>query len=221
MAARRAKRKQKRKGRMFRPGFDRTGGFFGASVELKFHDLDVNDATVAAGATIAEDSVLAIAQGVGESERIGRKMMVRSIGWRFNVKMPSSSNQNSTGDIVRVILYQDKQTNGAAAVATDILESADYQSFNNLANKSRFLTLMDRTYVSNAAAGSGRGTTDTLAFGKSYVQDTFFKSVSIPVEYDSTTGAITEMRSNNIGVLLLSKEGIAGFDSKMRIRFEG
>ena len=46
---------------------------------------------------------------------------------------------------------------------TDILESDDYQSFNNLANKGRFVTLMDRTYELNSNGAAGDGTSnDTL-----------------------------------------------------------
>ncbi len=187
--------------------------------ELKFHDLDIDDSVVATGGNIAEDSVLTIAQGTSESTRIGRKVVVRGIGWRFRVSLPLTSDPQETSDVIRVILYLDKQTNGATATVTGILESNDFQSFNNLANKSRFRTLMDRTYDIVASAGSFDGTNDQ--FGENTVSDTFFKNVNIPIEYDNslTTGAITTMRSNNIGVLLLSHSGNAGFASKMRIRF--
>ncbi len=197
------------------------GRLAGPGQELKLHDLDVDDAGIAANGTIVEDSVLTIAQGTTESQRVGRKVVVKAIGWRFAIIINEKTSGAATSDIVRVILYLDKQTNGAAATVTAILESDDYQSFNQLANKSRFRTLMDRTYEIHSLAGSGRGSTDTLNYGENMLQDTFFKNVNIPIEYDNsvTTGAITSMRSNNIGVLLLSREGSALFDSKMRIRF--
>ena len=84
-------------------------------------------------------------------------MVVRSINWRFSIFRGASSSVVSA-DEVRVILYLDKQTNGAAAGITDILESDDFQSFNNLANKSRFRTLMDRTYDYNTPSAAGDGT---------------------------------------------------------------
>ncbi len=190
-------------------------------VELKFHDLDIDDGVVATGGTIAEDSCVTVAQGTTESTRIGRKMVVRAIGWRMLAEVPASNAKESTSDILRVILYVDKQTNGAAATVTDILETADFQSFNQLANKSRFRTLMDRTYSLSVPAGSGRGSTDTTAFGEIKIADTFFKNVEIPIEYDNsaTSGAISTVRTNNIGVLTISSSGIASFKSKMRIRF--
>ncbi len=191
----------------------------GIPSELKFHDLDIDDTVVAAGGNIAEDSVLTIAQGTTESQRIGRKCVVKGIGWRFRIALPVTSAPAETSDVIRVILYLDKQCNGASAAVLDIVETADYQSFNQLASKSRFRTLMDRTYDIKAHSGSFDGTNDQ--FGEDSISDTFFKKVNIPIEYDNsaTTGVITSIRSNNIGVLLLGFAGHAGFSSKMRIRF--
>lgn len=210
-AARRGLRRAQR-------GFVRTTGFFGQVLELKFHDLDIDDGVIAAAGSIT-DSVNKIAQGTTESERIGRKCTIKSINWRFNVELPEvdASAQPVNPDVCRVILYLDKQCNGAAATVTGILESANFQSFNNLANKSRFRTLMDRTYTLNVLAGGSNGTTSDWC--ETVQHDTFFKKVNIPVEFDSTAGAITEIRSNNIGLLLISKQGRMSFNSKMRIRF--
>ncbi len=213
------KERGRRRPRLIVPGLTRRSGFFGRfgpGGELKFHDVDLDDAVVAATGTVTA-SVNLIAQGTTESTRIGRKCTIRSIGWRMTIDLPNSTAASATADVVRVIMFVDKQANGATATVTGILESADYQSFNNLANKSRFRTLMDRTYDLQAATGGGDGTTED--YGKEFVTDTFFKKVNIPVEYDSTTGAITEIRSNNIGVLMISLSGLAGFESKIRLRY--
>jgi hypothetical protein len=47
----------------------------------------------------------------------------------------------------------------------------------------------------------------------------FHKDVNIPIEFDATSGAIGTIRSNNLGVCLLGGPGIAGFLSKIRLRF--
>ncbi len=208
--------------RAFRAGYDRTVGYYGAAQkELKFHDVDLDDATVATGGTVTA-SVNLIPQGVTEVQRIGRKCTIRSIGWRYQMTIPErdAAAQPGQGDVLRMIMYQDKQTNGATAAVTDILEAADYQSFNNLVNKGRFRTLLDKTLTLNYSglASDGAGVVSQALMFKS---GTFFKSCNIPIEFDSTTGAITEIRSNNIGVLLLSGSGVAGFSSKIRLRFEG
>ncbi len=206
-------------------GYARTSGFYGRfrgrrstytnGGELKFFDLDLDDATVANGGTIT-DSINKIAQGTTESTRIGRKCTIRSIGWRFEVTLPIDTTVG-LADVVRVIMYLDKQCNGATATVTDILESANFQSFNNLANKSRFRTLMDRTYAINVSAAAGNGTSNDAA--DSVIEDSFFKKCNLALEFDATAGAITEIRSNNIGVLLIARTGAAGFSSKIRLRF--
>ncbi len=187
--------------------------------ELKFHDVDVDLNPMTTGEDILIDSVVKIAQGVTESARIGRKCTVKSINWRFEILLATTAVAANTSDIARIIVYLDKQANGATAAVTDILESADYQSFNNLTNKGRFFTLMDRTYALSASAGSGRGTADTLSYGEVQVQDSFFKKLTVPIEFSAGTGAIGEIRSNNIGILAIAKAGVTVFRSKMRIRF--
>ncbi len=197
----------------------RSGRMATSTTELKFHDLDINDAVIAQNGTIAQASCNIIAQGTTESERVGRKCTIRSINWRFQMQLDQDST-NSSSETIRVLLYLDKQTNGAAATALNILESDDFQSFNNLSNKGRFLTLMDRQYTLNKQAAAGNGTTNI--FAETQVNDTFFKTVNIPIEFDNSanTGAIGTQRTNNIGLLILGQTGaIASFNSKMRLRF--
>ncbi len=204
-------------------GFTRATGFFGRfgqGGELKFHDVDKDDAVIVNGGSVTATLII-IPQGTTEIQRIGRKCTIRSINWRFQVSIPpiNATGAAPSGDTVRVILYLDKQTNGATATVLNILETADYQSFNNLGNKSRFRTLMDRTYSLNYAAGSGSGGATDNDYAEVVFDDTFFKKVNIPIEYDNTTGAIGEIRSNNIGLLLITENGAGGLVSKFRFRF--
>ncbi len=205
------------------PGYTRSSGFFGrfkgSEREMKFHDIDINDAVVQAGGNIAEDSCNVIAQGVTESQRVGRMCHVKKIMWRWELVLPTTAVAADTCDVVRIVLYWDRQTNGAAAGVTDILETDDFQSFNNLAHRKRFKILYDKTIAMNCESGSGRGTTDTLSYGCRIRTGSFYKKCHIDIEFDSTTGAITEQVSNNIGVLLVSSAGKTGFNSKMRLRF--
>ncbi len=188
--------------------------------EVKFHDVDVDDATIAAGGTIVASSLVQIAQGVGESQRIGRRCTITSLGLRYRIVSAATAGASLLGsDVVRVLVYLDKQANGAAAAVTDILESAEFHSFNNLANKDRFRTLHDKVYALNAQAGAGDGTTNDAAGVNEYAE--FYTKMNVVIEYNSTAGAVSEIRSNNIGILLLSASGLYTFDSKVRIRFTG
>ncbi len=206
-------------------GFQRTSGFYGRyqgpAAELKFHDVDLDDAVVdAAGGLTATVNI--IPQDVTEKTRVGRKCTIKSIGWRYRLVLPEQDAVGTpeTGDTCRVIMYLDKQANGATAAITDLLESADFQSFNNLANKSRFRVLHDNVIDMNYAgiASDNAGVVSQASVGRS---GEFFKKCNIPIEFDdtATTGAIGTIRSNNLGVLLISSAGIVGFFSKIRLRF--
>ncbi len=189
--------------------------------EIKFHDLDVNDAVVAVNGTIAEDSILTIPQGDTSITRDGRQIFVKSVFWTYRIELPSVTSPGTTSDTVRVIMYVDNQANGAAAAVTDILATDDFQSFKNLHVGSRFRILHDKTYHINTQGFAGDGTTqDSAEVGRGRSMYYEFKR-HLPVLYNSTAGVITEMEQKNIGVLLLSLSGLCSFASKVRVRFHG
>ncbi len=219
---------KRKKRRYFRKGYNRTSGFYGRyrgrNPELKFFDTDVN---VTAGALIAAGAIHAsinlIPQNITESGRIGRKCVVKKIGWKWNIVKPTTANITLGHAIVRMICYKDKQCNGAAAVPSTnvgILASANYQSFRNLANTGRFTILYDKTFDLNVLASAGDGTANDSS--SLSLSGEWYKDCNIPLEFDNTTGAITEIRSNNIGFLFISLNGVntsVSIDSKVRIRF--
>ncbi len=215
--------KRPRRTASFIPGVDRTGGFYGRysgrDSELKFHDVNITDAIVAATGQIT-DSVNKIPQGVTESERVGRKCTLKSINWHWQATLPEvdAVMTPAGSDSLRLVVYLDKQCNGATAGVTDLLEAANWLQFRNLSNSGRFNFLMDKTVVLNYSglASDGAG---VVSQGDVLRDGSFYKSCNIPIEFSSTTGAIGEIRSNNIGILLISSAGLVGFDSKMRLRF--
>ncbi len=188
-------------------------------IELKFHDVDLDDASISATGTVTP-TINIIPQGVTEKQRVGRKCTIKQINWRFTLSLPAAADQADppAPDIARVIMYLDKQANQATASVVDILESTNYQSFNNLSNKKRFRILMSRVYDLEYKTSITDGT-NTGAYPQQNVTDSFFKKVNIPIEFNSTAGAITEITSNNLGVLLIAKNGTMIFTSKIRLRF--
>lgn len=190
--------------------------------ELKFHDVALDDAAVDSAGGIT-DSICKIPQGVTEKTRVGRRCTITNIAWRFNLTLPevNAGGTPNASDVVRVILYLDKQANGATAAITDLLETADYQSFNNLSNSGRFRTLMDRTYAISYMTLATKFDANTYDQGAVDIQDSFFKSVNIPIEFDNSfsDGRIGTIRTNNLGVLLISQNGVPGFFSFFRLRF--
>lgn len=207
-------------------GYMRTSGYYGrysaaSGGESKFFDVTLDDAVVATAGGLT-DSINKIAQGTTESERDGRKCTVTSVHWKYEISLPeidALATANSS-DAVRVIMYVDKQANGATAAVTDLLETANYQSFYNLANQQRFRILTDVVHQINykTLASDGAGLVSSAQVLQEYRKSC---AVRLPLEFSATTGAITEIRSNNIGVLLISRNGIAGFNSELRVRFSG
>ncbi len=196
--------------------------YFARAGELKFHDVDVDDAIVSATGTIQNAGTInIIPQGVTEVQRIGRKCTIKSIHWRFSADLVEVNNTATPGpsEVVRAILYLDRQANGATAAVTDILETATHRSFRNLANSGRFQIFMDKTMTFNYStysydtAGSQGDSAEVVG------EYQFNKKCNIPVEFSGANGTIDELRSNNLGVLLISKSGVGGFASSVRLRF--
>ncbi len=212
-------------------GYSRQVGYYGrynnlGGQELKFKDSAILAEPVTTAGVIQESLVL-IAQGVAEDQRIGRLCAVKSINFRYCIELAELfdvTRANVTNDdVVRVMVYLDKQCNGTAAAVTNILQTADFLSFNNLVNKGRFMILMDRTHeikrdtlTINAAV-----TPETYSSPKQLESFAWYKKCNIPLEYNSTTGALIELRSNNIGVLFIGATGSATLTTQWRLRFTG
>lgn len=192
-----------------------------SSGELKFHDVDLDDGVVDAAGLITP-SINLIAQGVTAKTRVGRKCVVRSIIWKYSFTLPQRDATTSpeAGDTIRVIMYQDKQCNKATALSTDILETADYQSFRNLVQVGRFNILCDKIHTLNYAGLASDGV-GVVSNNEVRGEGGLFKQVEIPIEFndDEDDGRLTTITSNNIGVYLLSANGKMGFESKIRLRF--
>lgn len=213
----------------YKAGVSRVSGYYGrynqpgsSLKEKKFFDGELKDGpvTVSSVGVILEDSLVEIPQGTGESERLGRKCLVEGLALRGSVTSASGATPQGSDDQVRIIVYQDKQTNGAAATVTDILESADWRSFNNLANSQRFRILHTEmlTFNVTAVGQSAAGTFATLE--RTFMFDVY-KKCNLELEFSNTTGAITELKSNNIGILAISRAGATSIDFKWRVRFTG
>ncbi len=202
-----------------------TNGTPGA--ELKFHDIDWDEAAAdqSAGVISNASSLVLIGQGITESTRIGRKAVIKSIGWRGNFNLAESAGTTlSVAMTTRLLLVLDTQCNGAAPTVTGdngLLASANYQSFNDLTNKGRFRVLMDKVFVLNPQASAGNGTANDTA--NAQTNFSFFKKVDIPIEYSGTANPsiIDEVRTNNIfGILITDTANTEiSLDSKFRFRF--
>ncbi len=242
-------RKRKRS-RKFKPGYDRTAGLYGRfrkrrktnRTEQKFYDIDIagpsneplteagfHPSQGGAGPSTTCETIIDIPQGTGESQRIGRKITIVAIHLRLIFVFDESEQTDMTAglhthDTIRVMIYLDKQCNGTTANATDILVTDHYLSFRNITNSSRFRIISDKIFDFNTSASAAGGNLDQVSVmaHKNKTLKLSYK-LKIPIEYSGTTGNITEIRSNNIGILLWAANSdgrtIIANDSRARIRF--
>lgn len=215
--------------RAFVPGRDRTGGLygrFGPMGEKKFHDEEYGLVTVTNEGIIQSDSVLTIPQGTTQSERIGRIIKVTNMSIHGYLMLPGANSLVNSAIQCRMVVYLDKQANGTTAATTDLydnLSTLNYsvQAFRNLSNSKRFAILSDKTYTFNAAAAAGDVTNDEefapirkpFRINKNWPQ-------GLPIEYSvGTTGAIGQIKQNNIGVMAFGGAGLIKGAWNCRVRF--
>lgn len=215
------------------------GARYKAGVERKFYDLltidgslDANSNVIpitAAGPVGDTTSINDIPQGTGESQRIGRKCTITRISAKLSFEWDDTGGTSADltaaercSETIRILLYWDKQCNGTAAPPTSLLDVDVYNSFPNLANTNRYRFLYDKTFAWNTTAiGAGNGTAnDSIRVVHDY-QVNLAINTFIPIEFSSTAGALTEIKSNNIGILIYAKAGgrMLLRPSRIRIRF--
>ncbi len=189
-----------------------------SGAELKFFDTVVTSGATTAGAMIDMD-LSGITQGTSDTQRIGRKINLKKIQYRFLVSKNPTTTLTTAG-ILRFMILVDHQCNGTQPAVLDILETAGFQSFRNLANKDRFTTLLDRNYALNYQAG-GPSSTTTTTFAEIQHYDFWSTKAdfSIPIEYDANTGAIGDLTSNNLVFLLIGEVTDIIVTGQIRYRF--
>jgi len=210
------------------PGITRTGGFYGrynrgghtfgrnGGEELKFFDTDLAFAFDATAEVPTTGQLVLIPQGVTQSTRLGRQCVIKSIQIRGYLEF--SPGASTTGIAVSYLyLVLDRQANGAAAAITDVfVNNQPYNNMLNLANSSRFRIL--KRWIHKFNTGGGIQT----AFASVAHQIEFYKRCNIPLEFSSTTGAITEIKSNNLFLMAGSSEDdLVNMSGTCRVRFVG
>ncbi len=177
-----------------------------SNIEYKFHEVTTNVSPQ--NDQIVEASLLTIAQGSTGSTRDGRKIVITGIHFRGFIK----ADADSSGGALRIVLYVDKQPNGATATTASYFSSANANthSFRNLNEFKRFRALSDKTYIVNMTGSASSENRRAVNFNL---------KVNIPINYTSTTGAITELLESNIGLLTSATGANLDLDGIWRLRY--
>lgn len=210
------------------PGYTRTGGSYGRygvsarlmglAPEKKYFDTDLSFNIDATGEVPATGQLCLIPQGDTENTRDGRKAVIESVQIRGMFSFTPAAAVTAIANC-HMYLVLDTQCNGAAAAATDVFTGTDFRSaMLNLNNSGRFRILKHWYVELEPQAGA------TTAYNQAFKQLEYYKKCKIPVDWSSTTGAITEIRSNNIFLLAgcnTAADDLTAFVGTCRLRFRG
>ncbi len=182
---RRYRRRYKRK-----PGLTRKVNRIAKSVvmkERKFVDTQIVNTAMAATGTITQ--LTNLAQGLTDVTRIGNKVTV------VGVYLSYMQNSNITTN-TRVLLVQDKQTNGAIYTAGDLLQDATAQDIivspKNADFNRRFRCFIDKNYSFSVNCAGTR-------FYKKFIK------MNIPMRYDANVGDITDLQSSSLSLFVATE----------------
>lgn len=162
-------------------------------------------------------------QDTSDSGRIGRKVTVKSIQHRIWFSLGTTQVANAAYYPVRIIIYIDKQPNGAFNSLTDLLEFQGNTNASDamkrclsplkLANSDRFQVLKDMVYEVDAGHGYGQ-----------HVQH--YKKVSFNTTWTGTAGGVANIESNALNMIVLSANYSGGtatnspiFNHYTRVRY--
>lgn len=211
--------------RLVVPGYTRVGGSYARSSnpgEKKYFDLNVSQFTVATAGTFFDSFFEGLAAGTGENQRIGSRITLSSIHAQMKLFADNQTTNTVVATTTRILVWMDRQANGAAPVTKDLLReltaggnNPDIYSFRELDNASRFRILADKWVTinpntQNAALGS-QNTTRWVKF--------HFKVPKTVINFSSTTGALTEIKSTNFGILLISDNALTKAQFRTRVRY--
>ncbi len=193
--------------------------------ERKFHDgLYAADPVGTATAVLshsagATETMLKIAQGLTEDDRIGRRICVRAINVKGHLSLANGATAATGQNLARLWLVLDMQANGATPAATEVFETATagIHSYRNLANQERFSILWTKLFVFNTSL-AGNGTDLDTALGvKPFAMS---KKTEFIVQYNAGTGAIEELDTANVFLMGASENSNAiTLTARFRIRF--
>lgn len=205
-------------------------------IEKKYFERETVAAAV--GNTLATAKIITpvvgIQTGTGQNNRVGHRISITQLSYYGIVKMPERNNQAYSvvnDDILRVMVVIDKQTNGVTLSVADLLDNTNtgtvgnVHSFRNLTSTTRFRILKDEFVhidgnppIHDTSAGA---TTSNYACPVRRLPMEYHYKFEKPllIEYTSTTGAIAEIKSNNIYIVFLSHNGVVEVGGVTRVRY--
>lgn len=216
----------------------RTGGYLG--IERKFLDTYASNLTVNAPTDCSSGEMQpeggctgclsAPAQGDGESNRDGRKILIKSC-WVEG--LITSSVLHDQADVapaatIFIALVGDCQTNGATIVSEQVFtnpnDTAATNAFplRNLEYSSRYRVLAHKT-IQMGPPFSGTDGTNTLSLGCNPRRFTLAWKGNVPVNFTNTTADVANVADNSLHIIAFATNTnyVPLISYNARVRFVG
>jgi len=185
----------------------------GGRSELKTIDTTATNANpTATGSVVLLNGV---ATGDDYNTRDGRKILMKSILLRLFLK-PDVTQSAPTGDILRVMLVYDKQTNAAALTAAMVLQTATYASPNLLDNRERFKVLLDKYLVIGADVYTAGALVQGAPLSRCL---TSYKTLNLETTYNGTGATVGAINTGSVYLVMLTRSEVSSVDYYARVRF--
>lgn len=181
-----------------------------ASRETGFVDLAA--ATYACNATGSITLVATIAQGASVNQRVGKKIVLKSVQVRGQVV----GNATTAATNAAWMLVYDRRPTGSLPAITDVLVSASAISFTNDANSGRFQILKrwNCSVIGNVATAGQQ--TEASA----YTVDEFVRLRGLPVNYKAAgTGAIGDIEQGALYLITVGDTAAGTADADAILAF--
>lgn len=166
----------------------------------------------------ATGQLVPINQGAEQDDRIGRKIVVKSLLIKGTLLYtPTLGTEPETTCYLYVVL--DRQTNGAAAAITDIFTStAGNTALPVVANNKRFKVIKAMMFDLPLISSSTSNVSPPVQVAMQY-----YKKLNVEIDYADTGSAIGSITSNNLFLVAgsVGADDKVAFSGAARIRFIG
>lgn len=161
--------------------------------ELK--NIDVIGSTITVASSSGLISLInGVAQGTTATTRLGRRIQMKSLFIRAEIRMAPTTAGASP---IRYLVIYDKQTNGTAPAATDVLTTDALYSPMNLSNSRRFVVIFDKVWPCLGTAGP-----------QSITVEKYIK-LNLPVEFNTgSAGTVGDIQTGSLYTLLYQDAGL-------------
>lgn len=208
---------QKKKKMQKRPSYGQNQ-YYGKPSKIEKKAFDIGVATYNANSTGSFTALAVPVLGSDFTNRIGRKICLKSMYLRGNVCLENAHdgdvNVATNSQMARMIIFVDLQpTPATALVATDLLVSAHPASQLNLNNRDRFRIICDKQWCFDPYWTSNVASTAYAGFNSTMKPIKKFKKLNIETVFNGTNGGtIADINSGALYMFWIGETGAGAND---------